>query len=307
MKKKILILKSVLPKKGPEKILIEYLKKNLGRKIDVRLKRLADALIQIETGKVEVYFGEKKASDFDLIWIRQTGKQMGILAAALGACFDHLKIEYFDTCFGKRSAEGSKLAILIRLALGGLPVPLSIFCWKSSIKERKAQIIKTIGFPMVAKILDIHWGKGVFVLDNSEDFEKVIDKAEKESQILFQKFHPHRGDYRILVLGYEVGAWEIMYRVPDLSTAKMGRLEPIGELKKKEFFPVEKIPPLMKELAIKAAKITEMEVAGVDIFEDKNTGEYFFTEVNRAPAFATDYPGDPELKAVATFLEKTLK
>ena len=97
-----------------------------------------------------------------------------------------------------------------------------------------------------------------------------------------------------------------MYRQGDLRPDLMGDLNPVGDLKKKEFFSNDDIPPKMAELATRAAKSVNLEIAGVDIFQDTRTNEYLLTEVNRGPAFAIDYPGDPELKAIASFLEKSV-
>ena len=41
------------------------------------------------------------------------------------------------------------------------------------------------------------------------------------------------------------------------------------------------------ELALKAAKVTGLEIAGVDLLYDLDTEEYVVLEVNGIPAFAT--------------------
>ena len=180
-------------------------------------------------------------------------------------------------------------------------MPLTFFCWAKNLHQDSEKIASKLGFPLVLKKMDKHWGEGVFILKNSDDFKRVMTDIKSKDKFIFQKFHPNDGDYRVLVLDYQIGSWEKM------SKAKNFYPQFVGGLTKKEFFPVEKIPSEMKELAIQAAKRVSFEIAGVDILQDKKTGQYFLTEVNRVPAIAVDYPGDPELLAIARFFEKKLK
>lgn len=304
--KKILILRDELPGGGHEATLHQYLGDYLKDRAIVETRLFTEALVDFGPGKVKIFFGEKDASEYDLIWFRKTRRKYAFLAAALALGFEFTGVKYFDTCFYKRAGGGNKLINLLQLAIAGLPIPQTFFGFKPELAKRKGELIENLGFPLVAKSMNLHWGAGVFILRNKIELNHFFCSKSAGNQIFFQKFHPHRGDYRILVLGYKVGAWEIMYRKSDLKPDSVGGLKPVGELQKKEFFPVKQIPPKMARLAIKAAKAVNLEVAGVDIFKDAKTGEYLMTEVNRTPGFAIDYPGDPELKAVAAFLGKSV-
>ncbi len=303
--KRILILRDKIPFSGREAIFEDFLRKHFKNKAEIKTERLTRVMIEMRPTKIKISFGEKDVRDYDLIWIRKPTTKFVNLAAALGLCFDFLGVKYFDTSFGKRAVGGNKLLLLLNLAKNGLPIPQSFFLFREELPGYRQKIINQLGFPLVAKLMGVHWGKGVFVLRNEEEFNQFV-KSRKKGQLVFQRFHPHQGDYRILVLGYQVWAWEKMWRESDLAPQSVGGMHPVGDLKKKEFYPVSKIPPKMAKLAIKAARAVSLEVAGVDILKDSHTGKYIMTEVNRTPAFATDYPGDPELKAVAYFLEKSL-
>jgi len=304
--KKILILRDVLPSSDHEIFLTDYLKKYFNNRALVETKLFTEAHLDFAPNKVKIFFGEKDASTYDLIWFRKTRRRYAFLAAALALGLEFNGIKYFDTSFGRRAVGGNKLINLLRLAVAGLPIPRTIFGFKTEVEKKKASLIENFGFPMVAKVMDVHWGAGVFVLRNKEEFDQFFHSRGERKQLLFQKFYPHKGDYRILVLGYKSGSWEIMYRKADLKPGSVGGSVPVGELQKKEFFPINELPPEMEKLAVKAARAVNLEIAGVDIFVDSKTGEYLMTEVNRTPGFAIDYPGDPELKAVASFLEKSV-
>lgn len=303
--KKILILRDENKKNKREIALDLFLKKYFKNRAVIEVKKLKDVFIEMAPGKIRVGFDKKDARGYDLIWIRKTGGRFIDLATGLGLCFDFLGVKYFDTTFGKRALGGNKLLLFLNLAKNNLPIPKSFYLFSQKVAKYREQIVAELGFPLVGKLMEVHWGGGVFILRNRKEFDQFV-RLEKNRQLIFQKFHPHRGDYRILVLGYKVGAWEKMWRQPDLKLGSVEGLKPVGDLKKKEFYPVSKIPPKMADLAIRAAKAVSLEVAGVDILEDSNTGEYLMTEVNRTPAMAIDYPGDPELKAIASFLEKSV-
>lgn len=298
--KKILILKDKIEKTGHEAVLYHFLKRYFSQKAEIIQKTFLEVEMEIAPQKIEILVGGVNIKEFDLVWIRRTGSKFYRFAIALAHCLEFLKIKYFDTAFSQ-AISGDKLICLIRLATANLPIPKTYVCWQEKLKGKEESLAKKFGFPMVAKLLGGHWGSQVFILKNNQDLKKFMETVRKLKRVVFQKYYPHgKGDYRILVLDYQIGAWEKMFR------GGFQYPTPVGELQGKEFYPVNKIPKKMKELAIKAAKRMSMEVAGVDIIEEEKTGKYYFTEVNRTPGFAIDYPGDPELKAVASFLEKSI-
>lgn len=303
--KKILVLKvrSVTYNQREKKAFV-WFKNHLSQKFQIFMGLMTDIVLEIKKGKVKAKIGGIKGEDiknFDLIWFRTTGKKYGRFAMALAGCFDFLKLNYFDTSLGQRALGGDKLIGLVRLATGQLPIPETLFCWPKHLKESLNYAAKKFGFPLVVKVAGKHWGKGVFILKNNQDLGKIAKGVSVREQVFFQRFYPHKVYYRVLVLDYQVASWEEIYR-------GQGEFpQPIGSLISKKFFPIEEIPKEMADLAVKAAKRMSFEMAGVDIFRDENSQQYFLAEVNRSPAFAVDYPGDPELLAAAKFLEKKLK
>jgi D-alanine-D-alanine ligase-like ATP-grasp enzyme len=47
-----------------------------------------------------------------------------------------------------------------------------------------------------------------------------------------------------------------------------------------------------------------LQIAGVDIAEDQNTGKYYLIEVNRGPGFTYDTEVSPEMDQIAKFLKE---
>ena len=75
---------------------------------------------------------------------------------------------------------------------------------------------------------------------------------------------------------------------------------------REKFIPASEVSAEMRQIAVKAAKVRKLEVAGVDILIDEITGELWLLEVNRCPAFTYDPKASPELAAMADFLADEL-
>lgn len=293
--KKLLIMRD----KTGEKELVGYLKQQLAPEIEVTQSNFSDLVFEIQTGSIEARLAEGKVDDFDFVWLRRVGKKYSPLGSALACFLEFTKTPYSDTSWCKEGLN-NKLTSLIKMAAVGLPVPKSLFYCRETIVREKDQIITRLEFPLVAKNIWQNRGKGVFLLKEAKDFEGLINKTSFGDHLLLQKFHPNDGDYRIVVLGNEVRAWEKRTRIADefRNNAALGG--------KEEFFPLGEIPLQMKEIAIKAAKVLDLQVAGVDLLIDSKTGEIYILEVNRSPGFTTDLKISTELPAIATFFRQRL-
>ncbi len=293
--KKLLILRD----KTGEKELVGYLEKQLAPEIEVIQRNFSDLVFEIQTDKVEASLEEGGVDEYDFVWLRRVGKKYSPLGSALACVLEAKGISYFDTSWFKEGLN-NKLTSLIKMAVVGLPVPKSLFYCRETIIKEKDQIVTQLEFPLVAKNIWLNRGKGVFLLKEASDFEGLINKTAPGDHLLLQKFHPNDSDYRIVVLDGEVWAWEKRTRIADefRNNAALGGRE--------EFFPLEKIPPEMREIAIKAARVLDLQVAGVDLLVDKETGKIYILEVNRSPAFTTDLKISTELPAIAAFFKHKL-
>lgn len=294
--KRLLVLRDVMG----EKKLLRCLKKKLSSFATVEQKEIADLTFEIAQGEVKVIAGDTNITDFNLVWIRRASSKFSPVAKALSFFLDSQGIPYFDKD-RREQGEGWKLTMMVRLGIAGLPVPPTFFCWRKKILAERKNIVARFGFPLVAKVINKDRGKGVFLLEELDDFDSLLHKTPKEDQFLFEKFYNNDGDYRILVLRDEVGTWEKRTRVKDKyrNNACLGG--------KEEFFPVEKISKEMKKISLEAAKLLNLQIAGVDILVEKETGKLWLLEVNRCPGFTDNIRISPELPVVSSFFAKILK
>ena len=66
---------------------------------------------------------------------------------------------------------------------------------------------------------------------------------------------------------------------------------------------LEKIPEDIAKVAVRAAQVLNLQVAGVDIGIEEKTQKVFLIEVNRGPGVTYDTSVSPELSEIAKFLD----
>lgn len=153
----------------------------------------------------------------------------------------------------------------------GVPTPKTIIC---EDPEVALEAFETLGRDAVLKPLFGSKGVGITRLNDKNFAENVLNTLHKLNEVFYlQEFVEHHNrDIRILVLGNKAIAG--MYRKSDNwktnihAGAHSEAIELNGEL---------------KNLAIKAANVTETEIAGVDIVESEKG--YQVLEVNSIPGF----------------------
>jgi len=152
-----------------------------------------------------------------------------------------------------------------------IPTPKTVVC---EDPHKALEAFDELGGDCVLKPLYGSKGIGITRLNDKAFAENVIYSLDQINQVFYlQEFVEHHNrDIRILVLGDKVIAG--MYRVSDNWKTNIytgARAEPI------------ELTDDMKNIAIKAAKITKTEIAGVDIIECKKG--LTVLEVNSIPGF----------------------
>lgn len=299
MHKKVLILTS---KAGFKiKYLASYLKTHLDA--DVRLATLSELVFDINGIEPIAFLDSRddKLSDYDFVLFRGVTNKDYSVACSTALMLEHFKIDYADKIYQNLGSAGDKFTALIRLSFAGLPVIHSIFSLREVLGKNVAYVTANLGLPLVAKEYLLQHGAGIRTIRDSHDFEKLLVKTgESRKQFIFQKFIEIDKEYRFLVMGNKVRSVQRMYR----DTSKFELV--IDWNRKEEFFPVTDFPDKMINTALKAAKVLNLQVAGVDIALEKGTGKVFVFEVNRGPGFTYE-KYSPEIPALAKFIDEKVR
>lgn len=253
-----------------------------------------DVLIDIDEKYASIMIAGKNIFDYDLVYFRRAGKKYIWLAATIALFLEYNNKKYLDTTYQNIGPGGTKLTSFLKFSLMSFPIPTSIYCHKDNIKNNMELIINRLGFPIVAKELYSQRGKGVFLIKTKEKFVEFIEEHSKE-KFMFQKYIDKKEEFRVLVLGNEIGAFE---RKTSDDPEEFRNNVCLGA--KEEFIEIEKIPKDIKDISIKAAKALKLEIAGVDIVVD-SSGKILLLEVNRGPGFTYNSNVSPEIKNLAKY------
>jgi len=298
--KKILLLVDKIGRKKEALALgmQEYLKDTA----KVYLGKFSDIAIDVDGKDIAVKIKGKDIADYSLVYFRRAGIDYFTLAGTLGICLEYLRVPFFDSALAQIGPAGNKLTSQIYLAIAGLPTIPLFYCWPDKVLENVEYIVKKYGLPMIAKKTTSQRGLGVFMINTKDDFAKVLG-TDPEGQFFFQKYCPPKKEYRLLVLGEKVRVWEA--KIPTDPKEFRSNISLGG---REEFYPLKDLPEKMAEIAVKAAKTLRVQVAGVDLLEEKKTEKIWLLEVNRGPGLTYDDETSPELKELASFfLEESRK
>lgn len=230
------------------------------------------------TIKVGIGFQPKFSEQFDLLEPR-AGLVRGFGAAATQKIFSRLDIlraieEYDVKLINSRESleiASDKFLSSIFLEKYQIPTPKTMICEDS---HQALKAFDELGGDCVLKPLYGSKGIGITRLNDRAFAENVLYSLDQLNHVFYlQEFIEHQNrDIRILVLGDKVIAG--MYRVSDSWKSNIyagAKAEPI------------ELTNELKNLAIKAAKVTKTKIAGVDILESEKG--FSVIEVNSIPGF----------------------
>lgn len=299
---KILILGKPTDKK---KRLSELLLKNFqDPKTEVVLGDPSQVKISLAQGKIGIEIAGENIRNYDLVYLRGVSGENIFTATTIAICLEKLSVKFFDRLYAGAGPHRTKLGSLALLAGENLPVPKTVFYADKKPSDHFRELSRILGLPFVAKEMSLQRGKGVHLINKIDDLKTLPEKSAGGSlnEYFFQEFIEKDHEYRILVLGNKVGVWE------EKIAGQAGQFRYNVALGAKEiFFKADQIPAGLEEVAVKAAKALNIQIAGVDLMLERKTGRVYLLEVNRGPGLTYEENVSPEFKALAEFLEREAK
>jgi ribosomal protein S6--L-glutamate ligase len=221
--------------------------------------------------KPSIHYNGKALERFDAI-IPRIGASITLYGTAVVRQFEMMEVFPLNESVAISRAR-DKLRSLQLLSRRGIGLPVTGF---ASSPDDTADLLDLVGgVPVVVKLLEGSQGTGVVLAETRKAAESVIDAFRGLSaDFLVQEFVKEAGgsDIRCLVIGGKV-------------VAAMKRQAPEGEFRSNlhrggTAHPV-KITPEERSVAVRAARIMGLNVAGVDILRS-NHGPVVI-EVNSSP------------------------
>jgi len=235
-----------------------------------------------------IFFGGKNLVDFDLWYFRAVGSELE-WAELLKLYAKKNEIPVVDEyLLNEGPLQRFKSVMGVRLNSAAVPYP------KTSMVESFADLneeLKKWPLPVIVKLSQGgRHGMGTFFIKTISDLEELHKKLEERKNLakeenkkplayrgfLIQEYIPNDGDFRVITVGYQcIGGFK---RQPKDESLVMNKS--LGKSEK-----LDKIPEDVIEIAEKAAKVLQVEVAGIDLAKDSRTGKIYIIEVNEAPQF----------------------
>ncbi len=264
-----LILLASNPKLYSNRRIIEAAK---ARGLDIEFVNVGGCYIKVETNNSEIFFNDgKKIENVDYV-IPRIRPSMTFYGSTIIRQFETMGVKCLNGADAIMNSR-DKLCTLQILAMQGFGVPTTSFA--NSFYETK-DIIKLVGgSPLVIKLLEGTKGVGVVLAETTKAAESVINSFRSlKADILVQHYiKESKGhDIRCFVIGDEV-------------VASMQRQAQEGEFRANihlgaKAYSVE-ITQEEREIAIRATKIMNLDVAGVDMVRSEKGPKIL--EVNSSP------------------------
>lgn len=197
----------------------------------------------------------------------------------------------------------SKLYAYSLLVHSDIAVPTTLFTMPARLIEAYDLYETTLGLPFVLKGIHASRGDVNEVVRGREDFERITRMArDKKHYIIGQSFVPNEGDLRILVFGGKVQL--VIHRMREDDTTHLNNTSQGGTA---TMVPVEQVPQKVIDASNKAAKLLGLGIAGVDMVQDKETGNWYCFEVNEGPQMATGSHRQAKWDALTHYLKSELE
>jgi glutathione synthase/RimK-type ligase-like ATP-grasp enzyme len=298
MSDKMLIL--VNRKSSVNKKLARYLNKNYKNKYKVELHTFSETFFEIKTGKVKIKIKNFDIAKYKLVFIRSAGKYIRSIGGII-KYLDYKKVKFIDPAYREVGMSLDKASSALRLAIKGIPVPYTIFCYRESVLDNREKIIKALGFPIIAKAIFSQQNRDIYILKSQNDFNKLIKKSNKD--FIFQKFINIEKEYRFLILGEKVCVLEQKNK-RNYENLKVEYKDLTGP---SVFLNLYCATQSANKIALKSAAILGLDIAGVDLAFEKETKKIYIIEVNKGPGIEADARTSPELKVFSDYLLSRIK
>lgn len=241
--------------------------------------------VSFDTREAKVRLTTRDIGEYGVLFFRTTGKHRESVDLILDAAGENIrkgKMVVVDPILIKRTTSATlKAWQMLALSRAGIEVPRTVY---GSLFYLRDEGIKEFGFPVVIKGSGGNRGERVFRVDNRDELEELMlnlrtMEVSQGKRFMMQEYIENKGDFRVLVLGNEV-----------LGVMKRSRVD------EREFrnnfsvggkVEVVEVPDEVKRLAVRAAKICGIWVAGVDVvLRDGDWERPVVWEVNKGPQFS---------------------
>ena len=252
--------------------------KKLGRSkgLNVDFKEYSDILV-VDDKCIEIDKIPLKSYDFVMLGLMAKKTEIANLVVNY---LNKNDVKYFS--YGTPSDRGNKVADMYNLFSAGLPY---IPSFVTSNPDLALSYTKDWNYPIVVKELNSSQGDGVYKAENKKELVGYFNTEDKsthagntEEMRMIQQFIDNDGDYRVLLFNFQPIAIAKRWS-KDKQKEFRNNLSKGGEGETSD------LPQSVLQIAINAAQVLDKRMAGVDLIQSSETGEWYIMEVNSSPQY----------------------
>ena len=174
------------------------------------------------------------------------------------------------------SNTDGKLYALWRFWECGIAVAKTAFGPTDFLAER----LSMFGSPCILKSVQGTKGNDSYLIYTKKELLKTLEQ-HSDTSFVMQNFIKNDGDWRIILTNYKprLAIFRSSHGKDYRNNTSVGGDASLVSLNE--------VDPNILQMAIDATKALGIKIAGADILQDKNTGDYTVLEVNRTPQLVT--------------------
>ncbi len=221
----------------------------------------------------------------------------GHIASAIAQYLEARNVEFIDRSV-INAQDPSKLHQYIVLTDHHIRVPQTIFMFNDQMAENYDMIVQELGLPFVLKDDLGKRGRHRYFIENKADFDRALSQCKEELVwLLAQKYVVNDTNYRLLVMGDRV---EVVIRRSQAANNSKKTLD------NTTLVDISEIPQKVLRDSVLAAKLLQLQIAGVDVMQDKSTKLWYCLEVNKSPQIYSGQYIDAKQAGLVRYLKRRL-
>jgi glutathione synthase/RimK-type ligase-like ATP-grasp enzyme len=289
----------VLVHTGNEKTMghFQQLSKQFEGRLEIDVVRYKELMMSadVEDVRLSVRSANRDVASYDFIYFLTRTKDAE-LAAMVAAYAKQRGVTFADQA-AQLLATDTKAHQALLLAARNISLPRTIYMHRDAWKTSFDEIKETLGLPFIFKDNNGLKGRNNFLIKSKKDFiEKCAFVHDNKLQMVAQTFIPNNGYYRIVVMGgLPVVA---MYRKVQTTHSHLYDKQRTGPAK---MIDLHELPGEAYHLALRASELLALDVAGVDVLQDKHTGLWYCLEVNNSPQLVGGAFVEEKMRALGAF------
>lgn len=271
-------------------------------KTEFTISSYKDLAFFIKTGHMKVIDTKtnRDLGSFDVAYLK-THRDNTAFAVAAANYLQFKGAKFFDKELLANIAY-DKLTSYTKLALHNMPIPNTICAANDYLLKNIDELATQIGWPMICKEINSDRGRNNFLVSNKSQLRKVLRSAKSGENYMIQSFVPNNGWLRILVLGRSVELFIARDAIGHDDPLKQHLNKPGGSVNAR-LLSAEDIDPTIRDMAIRAADITNRQIAGVDVIQNSKNKRWMILEVNNSPQLSTGAFVSEKAKTFAKFID----